>query len=106
MISNLSTLLGNLTTNQRVIIAYSGGVDSHVLLHLLYSAKQQYQIDCKAIHINHQLNIKANEWAQHCKKTCEQLGIPFQCLTVNVNPQPQDSLEALARQHRYTALQN
>lgn len=106
MAPNLSSFLKKLTANQRLIIAYSGGMDSHVLLHLIYSFKQQYQIDCIAIHVNHQLNIKSNEWEQHCKKTCEQLNIPFQCITVDINPQPQDSLEALARQHRYTVLQN
>ena len=40
-------------------IAYSGGLDSHVLLHACAELHKQYAITFKAIHINHGLSSNA-----------------------------------------------
>lgn len=82
------------------IIAFSGGLDSHVLLHLMHSA----QLNFKAIYIEHGLQEASKPWAKHCADVCEQLGIAFQSISVNANPDKGESLEASARAARYQAL--
>lgn len=87
------------------MLAYSGGVDSHVLLHAVWQlAKQQPDWQLSAIHVNHGLSANAAKWQQHCQQVCQDLHIPLQCVAVKVNQQSRTSLEAEARQARYQAL--
>ncbi|HRE31939.1 MAG TPA: ATP-binding protein, partial [Candidatus Berkiella sp.] len=44
---------------KEVVVAYSGGRDSHVLLHALASLRIQYPFSLRAIHINHGLQVQA-----------------------------------------------
>lgn len=85
-----------------VWIAYSGGVDSHVLLHLA----QQYFPNLRAIHINHNVNDEDQLFARHCKQTCANLNIPLECVNVNVQIAPGLSFETAARQARREAWKN
>lgn len=85
-----------------VWVAYSGGVDSHVLLHLA----QQYFPNLRAIHINHNLTDEDQLFAQHCKQTCANLNIPLECVNVNVQIAPGLSFETAARQARREAWKN
>ncbi len=69
---------------ERVIVGYSGGVDSHVLLHELVQvvadierrglAKNQRVV---ASHINHGFSPNADVWQKHCEKVCDALGVEF-----------------------------
>ena len=65
-------------------IAYSGGLDSTVLLHSLscfFTALQSENPDSvsipqlTAIHINHQLHSDSAKWQEHCVTSCQQLSI-------------------------------
>ncbi len=47
-------------------LAFSGGLDSTVLVHLL--ASQIPKLQLKLIHINHQLHGDADSWAKHCQQ--------------------------------------
>lgn len=88
----------------RWLIAYSGGVDSHVLLHLLAQLRDQSPStvpELVAIHINHQLQEQAGEWVKHCQRVCDELAIPLLSETVVIERCGGDSLEALAREARY-----
>ena len=86
-------------------IAYSGGVDSHVLLHLLAQLREQQTIPAlTAIHINHQLNPRANDWVEHCRRTCADLNIEFISESVDV-VSAGDGIEAAARKARYAAFE-
>lgn len=83
---------------RRVYIGYSGGIDSHVLLHLC----SQSDIDnLFAIHINHQLQAEADNWQRHCEQECQSLAIPLLTFTVDNRPKKGESIEAFARQARY-----
>ncbi len=44
--------------NNKIVIGYSGGIDSHVLLHLSKFALKNTEINIQAIHINHKLQKK------------------------------------------------
>lgn len=86
-------------------IAYSGGVDSHVLLHLLAQLRAQKKNPAlTAIHINHQLNPRASNWVEHCRRVCADLNIEFISETVDVVSEG-DGIEAAARKARYTAFE-
>lgn len=83
-------------------LAYSGGVDSQVLLHLLHLSKLQ----CMAVYIDHGLQSESIEWARHCEYHCQQLNIPFQSISVNAQAGKGESPEAAARSARYDAFRN
>ncbi|QXI52407.1 tRNA lysidine(34) synthetase TilS [Pseudomonas alvandae] len=83
-------------------IAFSGGLDSTVLLHLLVSlAKTQALPPLSAIHIHHGLQAVADAWPEHCRSVCAALGVPLD--VVNVHVRPGASIERAAREARYAA---
>ena len=82
------------------VVAYSGGMDSHVLLHLCY----QLKLSVRAIHINHGLQNEAEQWTQHCSDVCQQLDVPFKNICVNARAGAGESPEDAARNARYRAL--
>lgn len=81
-------------------VAYSGGCDSHVLLHSLVKLRSEITPEIKAIHINHGLSPFANEWEEHCRKTCEALNIQYVAIKVNAKAKGSSPEEA-ARHARY-----
>jgi len=90
---------------KRYWLAYSGGIDSHVLLHVL--AKHQHHfngIRINAVHINHALNPQADQWAEHCRKICNELQVSYIDIDVDATPVPGESPEARAREVRYQAI--
>ncbi|MCQ4257657.1 tRNA lysidine(34) synthetase TilS [Stutzerimonas stutzeri] len=89
-------------TASRWRVAYSGGLDSTVLLHLLVKLASLEQLPpLKAIHIHHGLQPVADTWPAHCRDICEGLGVELDIVHVDVPPGP--SLENNARQARYQA---
>ena len=86
-----------------VVVAYSGGLDSHVLLHLCATLKVNL---VRAIHIHHGLNSEADFWASHCEETCQQLSVPFSLIQVDAKPRKGESREEAARDARYDALKS
>lgn len=86
----------------RWCVAFSGGLDSTVLLHLLarLSSREQFP-PLSAIHVHHGLQPVADGWPAHCRSVCEGLGVGLQVVHVRVEPGP--SLERAARDARYAA---
>ena len=83
-------------------IAFSAGLDSTVLLHLLATlAKSESLPALSAIHVHHGLQAAADAWPEHCRLVCESLGVPLQVIRVQV--QPGASVERAARDARYSA---
>jgi len=82
-------------------VAFSGGVDSCVLLHLLQSTLKKSAL--KAVHINHQLLPESVSWEKHCRSICKNLNIPLKIIRVTIIKKPGESLEAKAREARYAA---
>jgi len=94
-----------LASGRNIWVAYSGGVDSHMLLHLLATAELPDSTILHAIHIDHGLHPNSAEWSQHCADIAAELNILFHCVKVNVNDIETLGMEAAARAARYQALQ-
>ncbi|MDA1108071.1 MAG: tRNA lysidine(34) synthetase TilS [Proteobacteria bacterium] len=100
-------LLAQLTHHPapRYWVAYSGGLDSHALLHAMAGLRPHLKgAGLHAIHINHALQPHAQQWADHCAEVCAALQIPYRAVQVNAMPAAGESPEAAARSARYQAL--
>lgn len=105
-VERLAQILSTLADSHKLYIAFSGGLDSHVLLHALVQLrKSQPQLQLTAVHVNHQLSSNADFWEQHCHKICARLQVPLIVKTVNAQIKIDDhSPEEIARNLRYQAL--
>lgn len=95
------------SASRRYCIAYSGGLDSRVLLHLCSQLQGEPTAPkFVAVHVHHGLQSAADAWADHCRDTCLQNGMPFRLLQVDARPRPGQSPEEAARTARYRALRS
>lgn len=85
-------------------VAFSGGLDSQVLLHALAARRERLPAPLTAVHVNHNLQPDAPAWAEHCRAVCAVPGIDYRVLSVQARPLPGESPEAAARAARYRAL--
>ncbi|MFA0195966.1 tRNA lysidine(34) synthetase TilS [Vibrio artabrorum] len=85
----------------RLIVAFSGGVDSRVLLELATEYAKSNHIDCCAVHVHHGLSQNANLWAEQCQTWCEALSVPLFIERVSLDTNSGESIEKLARDARY-----
>lgn len=89
---------------RRYLVAFSGGLDSSVLLHLMAILRPRYAAGLCAVHVNHGLQPAAADWARQCRTICDDLGIPLLDLAVAARPGPGESPEAAARRARYDGI--
>ncbi|NNJ98405.1 MAG: tRNA lysidine(34) synthetase TilS [Gammaproteobacteria bacterium] len=87
--------------DRHCVVAYSGGLDSHVLLHLCLASG----LSVRAVHIHHGLQAEADRWDAHCNEVCAQLGVAYTCIHVDVDTGRGISPEDAARKARYLALE-
>ena len=85
-------------------VAYSGGIDSHVLLHALVALRQSATWRISAIHIDHGLQPASADWALHCRRVCSDLKIDCAVERIDVSRVKEDGVEAAARRARYACL--
>ncbi|NOQ63185.1 MAG: tRNA lysidine(34) synthetase TilS [Methyloprofundus sp.] len=84
------------------MIGYSGGVDSHVLLHLLADLNE-FKGKITAVYIHHGLQDCADDWAEHCAQVAADLSVNFKVIHVNALAAKGQSPEEAARDARYQA---
>lgn len=86
----------------RITVALSGGVDSVVLLDLVcrLAARRRWRVS--AVHVNHQLQAPAAQWASFCRRFCRSLQVPLRVRKVDIKAG--NSLERAAREARYEVL--
>ena len=101
----LDAILARYPPSRHYWLAYSGGLDSRVLLHLCAELRrQQPALAITAVHVHHGLQAAAEEWSRRCEATCAEEGVPFRLLRVDARPKPGQSPEEAARAARYRAL--
>ena len=89
---------------RRYWVAYSGGLDSQVLLHALSVSREHLPVGLGAVHVDHGLQPDSQGWAARCQRLCQAWDVPYHSLRVNAEPAPGESPEAAARNARYAAL--
>lgn len=97
------TLNASLFSSHQILVAFSGGLDSTVLLHQLMQWRTlRPEISLRAIHVHHGLSTHADEWVTHCQSVCAQWQVPLEVERVTL---VDDGLgiEAHARRARYQA---
>nr|WP_318383302.1 tRNA lysidine(34) synthetase TilS [uncultured Enterobacter sp.] len=100
----ISALAQTLAPHRQFLVAFSGGLDSTVLLHQLVCwREQQPDISLRAIHVHHGLSAFADAWAEHCEQVCARWQVPLTVVRVSLNVAAQN-IEAQARQARYQAM--
>ena len=93
------------TTATMFCVAFSGGIDSTVLLHAMARVcSEMPAISLRAIHVNHGLHEQAEQWAEHCRQVCAGLRVSLEVHRVTVNLSSGTGPEAAARQVRYDLL--
>ncbi len=102
--SHLAWLSAQLTPAP-LLVGYSGGLDSHVLLLWLARFVARHpEFSLQAVHVHHGLNPLADGWALHCQHVCDALGVALIVERVAVTVARRESLEARAREARYRVL--
>ena len=99
----LARALG-IATDARLVVAYSGGLDSHVLLHGLCALRAARGWRVEAVHIDHGLQPASGDWAGHCRRVCETLAVACAIERIEVRGVREEGLESAARRARYAAL--
>lgn len=87
---------------QRILVSYSGGLDSSLLLHCLRCSRPAAAL--VAVHFDHGLHPDSVRWRAHCRAEAETLGVAFIERRLELAIAPGDSVEAVAREARYAAL--
>ena len=95
--------LFSILEQRNFLVAYSGGLDSHVLLHLV---SRLPDVTIRALHIDHGLQDASPWWGRHCRDICNDLAIPFERISLNLDVPEGASLEAYARDKRYDAFKD
>jgi tRNA(Ile)-lysidine synthase len=86
----------------RVTVAFSGGLDSTVLLAALCRLALPWPV--RAAHVDHGLHAQSAEWSAHCARVAAAHGIEFSAVRVAVDRTAGVGLEGAARDVRYRAL--
>lgn len=97
-------LVAHAKQGQLVVVGFSGGLDSTVLLHAASDVAREAAFSLSALHVHHGLSANADAWADTCTRVCRELDIPLTHLRVDVPRNTGAGLEASAREKRHKAL--
>ena len=85
---------------KKIYIAFSGGIDSSVLVDILGKNASKLELNITVIHVNHNISSNSLTWMKHCKEFCSKLGLNFISEEVNIISSG-GGIESAARKARY-----
>lgn len=100
-----SFVLNNINPTEKIYIAYSGGLDSSVLLDIFYKLSIKNSLLVEAIHVNHNINKESIVWEDHCKAVCNSINIPIRTISTKIVAEG-GGIESAARNKRYEIFTN
>jgi len=98
----LAGLAAALPVPHPLCVAFSGGIDSTVLIEVLARAGEPWR-PLRALHVDHGLSAQARRWNRHCREVARRLHVPLTVRRIQVPRLRGRSPEALAREARYRA---
>ncbi|MFP6824529.1 MAG: tRNA lysidine(34) synthetase TilS [Pseudohongiellaceae bacterium] len=109
-LQSLAAAVQSMPQSRSLVVAFSGGLDSSVLLHGLNQLRQQadFQWSLRALHINHGMQSNADNWERHCQRSCQELNIDLAVTDVRKDfgdSLPSADVENAARKVRYQAFE-
>ncbi len=106
-LNKLRALLSSCSlTDEKLMIAFSGGSDSTALVFALNRLKDELKIKLFPCHVNHGLREnEADNDEKFCAHFCDSLNLPFSVVRLNMTDNGTSSYEAKARHLRYEALE-
>jgi len=91
---------------QRFVVAFSGGLDSTVLLHALATTREAHGAAMLAVYVDHGLHGDSAAWSKHCEHFAASHEVDFISRRVTVDLRSGGGPESAARTARYAALRN
>ncbi len=85
---------------KKIYIAFSGGIDSSVLVDILGKNASKLNLNITVIHVNHNISSNSLTWMNHCKEFCSKLGLNFISEELNIVSSG-GGIESAARKARY-----
>lgn len=86
-----------------IVVAFSGGLDSSVLLHALARLAPARERGLRALHVDHGLHADSAQWSAHCRAFAAQRGVPIESISVGPVAASGKGIEDAARAARYAA---
>ena len=87
---------------KKILIAYSGGLDSSVLLDCLHKISLNGSIYIRSMHINHNLSPQSKNYENHCTKMTNELKIDHENIAIKIDSL--SNIEEQCRKKRYSSL--
>ena len=102
----LKRFLVEVNSQTTVSVAFSGGLDSTVLLHLLsqHELSRSLKNHLYAHYVDHGLQVLSLDWKLHCQQVCELFQVPFESSVINIKETQRKGIESVARKLRYQVL--
>jgi len=86
---------------EAICVAFSGGLDSSVLLDILSDESFSRDYPLHALHVHHGLSPNADAWVKSCERFCARHGVPLTVERVRIDGGSPLGIEAAARVARY-----
>lgn len=100
--STLANALADFAADRSLVVAFSGGLDSSVLLNIAHAVSTAQGRDLRAIHIHHGIHSNAEDWLKHCRQVCERLQIDFESRRVELGAGASEDEARTARYRCFT----
>jgi tRNA(Ile)-lysidine synthase len=101
MTSSFDQAIAGFSPQLPLAVAYSGGADSTALL---VACARKWPGRVVALHVNHGLQLAAQDFQKHCEAFCAGFQLPLRTLSVPAGPAQGQSPEDAARIARYDGL--